>query len=143
MVWGNLPFSFFMASNFIIGDLVSRLNIASYKRLVSIKVLRTQFSLALLDVLWKQGVINGFTIRNDSVLVFLKYRRFMPVLKKIKIVSRPGKRVFWSLSKLSLNYRVSSFAGFFIISTSKGLITSSDCLLGLNVSGEVILQVST
>lgn len=131
-----------MASNFTLGDLVSRLNIASYKRLVSIKVLRTGFSLAILEVLWEQGVINGFSVQEDFILVFLKYRHFSPVLRELEIVSRPGKRVFWTLNRLSFNYKVSNFAGFFIISTSKGLITSSDCLLGLNVSGEILLKVS-
>jgi ribosomal protein S8 len=64
-----------------------------------------------------------------------------PIFSKLEVVSKPSKRVFVTLSRLSLNHRYYSFCGFFVISTSKGLFTSNDCLLGLNVSGEVILKV--
>jgi hypothetical protein len=45
------------------------------------------------------------------------------------------------MGRLSLNYHVGSFAGFFIISSSKGFITSNDALLSMRVSGEVLLEV--
>jgi len=45
------------------------------------------------------------------------------------------------MGKLSLNYHVGAFSGFFIISSSKGFITSNDSLLSLGISGEVLLQI--
>ena len=59
----------------------------------------------------------------------------------MKLVSTPGKKVYWSLNRLSLNYNINSFAGFYIISTSKGLFTSNTCLLGKNISGKILLKV--
>ena len=129
-------------TNFALADLVARLNISSKNRLVSVRVGFTKFSLNVLRVFLKNGVINGLAIEHDYITVFLKYYKLKPVFREIKIISRPGKRVFWTLGFLSLKYNVTNFSGFYIISTSKGLLTSNDCLLGLNVSGEIILKIS-
>lgn len=43
--------------------------------------------------------------------------------------------------KLMLKYSTNNFSGFYIISTSKGLLTSTECLLTSGVSGEVLLKV--
>jgi ribosomal protein S8 len=59
----------------------------------------------------------------------------------VKLISTPGKKVYWSLNKLSLKYNLNNFGGFYIISTSKGLITSHNCLLGNNLSGKILLKV--
>jgi ribosomal protein S8 len=84
-----------MATNFNIADMIARLNIASKKRLVSVKIMHTDFSLALLKVLWKNGIINGFTVNGcGTVSVFFKYYRLKPVFRQLIIISRPGKRVF-------------------------------------------------
>jgi ribosomal protein S8 len=129
-------------TNFALADLIARLNISSKKRLVSVRVSFTKFSLSVLHIFLKNGIINGLTIENNYITVYLKYYKLKPVFRELIIVSRPGKRVFWTLSFLSLKYSVSNFSGFYIISTSKGLLTSNDCLLGLNVSGEIILKIS-
>jgi len=63
------------------------------------------------------------------------------VFLNIELVSTPGKKVYWSLNKLSLKYKFNSFAGFFIISTSKGLVTSNDCLIGGNICGKVLFKI--
>lgn len=73
----------------------------------------------------------------------MKYNRFAdkPIFKKLEVISKPSKRVFFTLNHLSYKCRYNSFCGFYVISTPKGLFTSNDCLLGLNVCGEVILKV--
>jgi ribosomal protein S8 len=42
---------------------------------------------------------------------------------------------------LSKHYRKHAFSSFYIISTSRGLMTSNDALLGKNISGEVLCSV--
>jgi ribosomal protein S8 len=125
----------------ILSDLVSRINVASRKRLSSIKVIKTIFSLKILQVLLKNGFIFGIRVYDDYILIFLKYSFGRPMFRKLQVVSKPSKRVFFTLNHLSLKYRYNSFCGFFIISTPKGLITSADSLLGLNISGEILLKV--
>ena len=130
-----------MLTNFNIGDLLARLNVASKKHLISIKVTYHKFSISILKILWRNGVINGFLVSDGLILVFLKYYQLKPVFRELILISRPGRRVFWTLAFLSNKYVASNFSGFYIISTSRGLVTSNDCLLGLHLTGEVILRV--
>jgi ribosomal protein S8 len=130
--------------NYIIADLVSRLNIASKGRFRSINVLLTKLTLDILDILYRNGVILKFHIirKLNCIRVFLKYCKNAPIFFNMKIISKPGCRKFISLSKLSLLYNAHAFAGFFIISTSKGLVTSNDCLFSRRISGELLLKIS-
>jgi ribosomal protein S8 len=49
--------------------------------------------------------------------------------------------VYWTLTSLSKNYRKHAFSTFYIISTSKGLMTSNEALLYKNISGEVLCRI--
>ena len=42
---------------------------------------------------------------------------------------------------LSKNYRAHSLATFYVLSTSKGLLTSNEALLQYKVSGEVLCKI--
>lgn len=132
-----------MSFNYNIADFVSRINVASSKHLVSVKVRRNEMSFALLKIFLTNGIISGFKIdtTGNGIIVLLKYRNYKRIPSSISIISRPGKRIFWKLSSLNINYNKTNFGGFYIISTSKGLFTSTDCLLGLGISGEVLLKV--
>ena len=83
-----------MTVNFIISDLVSRLNVASRKRLLTVKVIRTDFSIRILSLLYSNGVINSFQICRNYIFVYLKYYKMVSAFKFIKIISTPGNRVF-------------------------------------------------
>lgn len=131
-----------MTVNYHLADLVSRLNVASSRKLATVRVCYTTLNMRVLTILYRNGVIRGFHATSNYISVFLKYMQMQPVFRQIKIISRPGCRIFWKLSKLALVYNYNSFAGFYIISSPKGLVTSHDCLLGLRLSGEVLLQVS-
>lgn len=75
----------------------------------------TKFNRQILKVLYKEGYINNFKIDKKSIKVFLKYKNDKNVLKEIFIHSK--KRVF---SKQAL-----SFNDLYIITTSKGLVTTN------------------
>jgi len=128
-------------SNYIIADFVCRLNVALKGHLKSINVPNYKIIIELLTILYKNGLILNFFIRLKTIKVFFKFYQNRVVFYSIKVISTPGHRVRWSLNKLSLNYNAHAFGGFYIISTSKGLITSNDCLLGSRISGEILLKI--
>jgi len=128
-------------ANFIIGDLISRIKVASKGHLKQINVLNTKISIDILDIFYKTGLIRGFKINLGYIEVYLKYYQNKPIFFDIELISVPSKKVYWSLEKLSFKYNLNSFAGFYIVSTSKGLITSTECLLGEKISGKVILKI--
>jgi len=128
-------------SNYIIGDLISRLKVGSKAHLISIKVLNSKISIKILDIFYENGLIRGYHINVNYIMVYFKYYKNHPVFFDVKLISTPGKKIYWSLNKLSLKYNLNNFCGFYIISTSKGLITSHTCLLGNKISGKILLKV--
>jgi len=114
----------------------------------SVDVLYTISNLRVLLVLRNEGIVEGFKVvsalRIDFVIVFLKYNFLnkLMLFKNTKIISTPGHRQYWSLIKLRKKYSYSNFAGFYLISSNKGLITSNDALLKLHTSGEILLKIT-
>ena len=126
-----------------LADLIIRIKNAQKLHLVSIKVLKTGLAIKFLFLLYKMGLIRSFFIlRNQrEILVYLKYKNKKPLIFDITVVSKPSKRIYWSLSTLSIFYRKYSLSTIYILSTSKGLITSNDAILKDFVSGEVLCKI--
>jgi len=103
--------------NFSLADLVNRLNLGGAMHIKSIKVKYTDLTLKILIILYQNGIIRSFAVEeNDSpmqIIVFFKYYQFKSLPQKFKLFSTPGKRVYWSLSKLNNKFSTSNFSGFF------------------------------
>jgi len=127
--------------NYLIADFVSKLNLGIIRRLRFIKIPKLGIFLRLLVILYKQGVIRTFVIKQDHILVYFKYWRSQPICKRLILISKPSKRVYFNLSRLSIKYNNNNFSGFYIISCSKGLVTSEYCLLHGHSGGEVLIKV--
>jgi len=127
--------------NFDIADICVRLNVGckAYDKIIALRI--TKISKRIVNILYRQGIINSFFVRDDKILVVLKYIRSKPFIKNIKVMSTPGKRIYWKLPKLSKYYNANTLNSFFIISTPNGLLTSSECLLAKRTGGEIILKI--
>jgi len=102
----------------------------------------SNFRLKILEVLKKEGYIIDFNIDNGKqkiklLLVDLKYYEGQPVIKEIKRVSKPGRRVY---SKATSIPKVLNGLGLAILSTSKGVMSDSDAIKN-NLGGEIICKV--
>jgi ribosomal protein S8 len=129
-------------TNYNLADLIVRIKVAFNARLISIKVIKTKLNLNILYLLYKIGLIRSLHILEREILVYLKYKKNgKPLIYDMSIVSKPSKRIYWNLTMLSKHYRKHAFSSFYIISTSRGLMTSNDALLGKNISGEVLCSV--
>jgi ribosomal protein S8 len=126
--------------SFIIGNLVSQINIGAKRRLRFIKVNYNITSLNIIKILYNQGALRTYLVKNDKILIYFKYY-LKKIAIKIKIISKPGNKIFMSLNNLSYYYNNNNFSGFLIISTQKGLITSTNCLLKEHKAGEILLKV--
>jgi ribosomal protein S8 len=129
--------------NYHLADMVARLHVASCKFMSSVTVLYTLSNLRLLIVLNFEGLIEGFKVVSRDIVVFLKYNflnRLM-LFKNTKLISTPGRRQHWRLIKLNRVFSYNNFAGFYILSTNKGIITSYDALLKLRSGGEALLKI--
>ena len=125
-----------------IGDMISRIRNGQMRSLKKVKIPASNFRERILDVLKKEGFISNFTtlkiennIRNFSV--DLKYNEGHPVIKEIKRVSRPGRRIYASASSIP---KIQSGLGIAIVSTPKGVMTDAEARQQ-KVGGEVICKV--
>jgi small subunit ribosomal protein S8 len=95
----------------------------------------------VLEVLQSEGYIRGYTeIEKDghkNLEIELKYYEGQPVISEIKRVSKPGRRVYSSVSDIPL---VRNGLGISILSTSKGVM-SDNVARAENVGGEVLCRV--
>ena len=79
--------------------------------------------------------INKKDIRN--LKISLKYYEGDPVIKEIKRISKPGRRVY---SRANSIPRVMNGLGLAILSTPKGVMSDSEARKN-NVGGEIICRV--
>jgi len=96
----------------------------------------------VLDVLADEGFIRGYSEGQvDGFRVFnieLKYFEGEAVIRDIKRVSKPGRRVYSSVKTLP---QVRNGLGISTLSTPKGVM-SDNSARDENVGGEVLCQVS-
>ena len=125
-----------------IGDMLTRIRNGQMRSLNKINVPFSNFRLKILEVLKKEGYIIDFKTDIDKknikfLLVDLKYYEGQPVIKEIKRISIPGRRVY---SKATSIPRIRNGLGVAILSTSKGVMSDSDAIKN-NLGGEIICRI--
>jgi len=125
-----------------IGDMFTRIRNGQLRRLKKVEMPSSNFRLKVLDVLKNEGFISNYHIEKKennkvSLLVDLKYYEGIPVIKEIKRVSKPGRRVF---SRADSIPRIQNGLGLAIISTNKGVMSDIEARKN-NVGGEIICRV--
>ena len=125
-----------------IGDMLTRIRNGQMRSLNKINMPFSNFRLKILEVLKKEGYIIDFNIDNGKkkikfLSVDLKYYEGQPVIKEIKRVSKPGRRVY---SRATSIPKVLNGLGLAILSTSKGVMSDADAIKS-NLGGEIICKV--
>jgi small subunit ribosomal protein S8 len=77
-----------------------------------------------LKILWNEGFILGYLIENDKIKILLKYIDEKPVINSLNLISKPSRRIYYSIKQI---WKINSSQHFIIFSTSKGLKTIIDC----------------
>ena len=125
-----------------IGDMFTRIRNGQLRLLTKVEMPSSNFRLKVLEVLKNEGFISSYYIEkkdNNKVSLFvdLKYYEGIPVIKEIKRVSKPGRRVF---SRADSIPRIQDGLGLAIISTNKGVMSDIEARKN-NVGGEIICRV--
>ena len=125
-----------------IGDMFSRIRNGQLRSLNSIIIPSSNFRKNILTILKNEGYIKDFFIEKKddnkiSLKVNLKYYEGDPVIKEIKRISKPGRRVY---SKATSIPKIQNGLGLAILSTSKGVMSDSDARKN-KIGGEVICRV--
>lgn len=125
-----------------LGDMLTRIRNAGMRRKSSVRTPASKLRSWVLDVLLQEGYIRGYEKIEDErghpqLEIALKYYDGQPVIKELKRVSTPGRRVYTSVGDLP---SVRQGLGVSIVSTSHGVM-SDQAARSANVGGEVLCTV--
>ena len=125
-----------------IGDMITRIRNAQLRTLYNVKIPSSKFRAKILDVLKQEGYISNYKQQSESnnkntLVVDLKYHNGTPVIKEIKRVSKPGRRIYAKADSIS---KIQNGLGLAIVSTSIGIMSDNDARMK-NVGGEIICRV--
>ena len=125
-----------------IGDMFTRIRNGQMRLLSKVEMPSSNFRLKILEVLKSEGFISSYHIEKKennkvSLIVNLKYYEGTPVIREIKRVSKPGRRVY---SRATSIPKIQNGLGLAIISTTKGVMSDIDARKN-NIGGEIICKV--
>ena len=125
-----------------IGDMITRIRNAQMRFLESVNIPISKFRAKILDILKQEGYIADYKILKDTenksnFSVNLKYNNGQPVIKQIKRVSKPGRRIYAKANSIP---KIQNGLGLAIVSTSHGIMSDNDAR-NKNIGGEIICRV--
>lgn len=125
-----------------IGDMLTRIRNAQLRGRSTVMTPGSKLRVWVLDVLADEGYIRGYEKMTGSdghpaIEISLKYFDGTPVIRVVKRVSKPGRRVYLGIKDIP---QVRQGLGVSIVSTSKGVMSDSAARIA-NVGGEVICTV--
>lgn len=131
-----------MSVNDPIGDMLTRIRNAQERGKSKVSTPASRLRERVLEVLQSEGFIRGYaTVQQGEgkaeIEIELKYFDGTPVIREIQRVSKPGRRVYASVTTLPTVY---NGLGISILSTPKGVMSDAEAR-AQNVGGEVLCTV--
>ena len=125
-----------------ISDMITRIRNAQMRALNTVTIPSSKFRASILDVLKKEGYISNYKFLSDtknkkSLFVDLKYNDGLPVIKEIKRISKPGRRIYARATSIP---KIQNGLGLAIVSTSKGIMSDSEAR-NQDIGGEILCRV--
>ena len=91
---------------------------------------------ALANTLKKMRILDTVAVKDGLITVTLAFQDKKPVLMDLRLVSKPGLRIYMTISDIEAKRGPSTF----VISTPKGVLSSKEAKK-LRVGGEVIAEI--
>ena len=131
-----------MSMNDPLGDMLTRIRNAQMRRKSKVTTPGSRLRQHVLDVLQQEGYIRGYSTTEfgngrTEFEIELKYFEGEPVIREISRVSKPGRRVYSSVTAMP---RVANGLGITILSTPQGVMADHEAR-EKNVGGEVLCTV--
>ena len=125
-----------------LGDMLTRIRNAQGRGRTSVVTPASTLRKRVLDVLQAEGYIRGYSEvelagGKREFQIELKYYDGAPVIREIQRISKPGRRVYASVTNIP---RVNDGLGVSILSTPKGVMADHEAR-SQNVGGEVLCRV--
>ncbi len=131
-----------MIMNDPLGDMLTRIRNAQMRGKATVRTPASKLRAWVLDVLLDEGYIRGYSPvaaenGQPEIEIGLKYYEGTPVIREIKRVSKPGRRVYMGVKDIP---SVRNGLGVSIVSTPKGVMSDAAARVA-NVGGEVLCTI--
>ncbi|MEM9468758.1 MAG: 30S ribosomal protein S8 [Pseudomonadota bacterium] len=125
-----------------LGDMLARIKNGQHANKPVIECPHSNLRASVCQVLQDEGFIRGFEVaekesNKKSLMIELKYDEGQPVIRELKRISKPGRRVYSKIKDLQPFH---NGLGVSVISTPQGVMTDHKAR-NENVGGEVLCQV--
>lgn len=125
-----------------LADMLTRIRNAQMRGKSTVRTPASKLRAWVLDVLQDEGYIRGYdkvaaANGQPELEISLKYFEGTPVIRELKRVSKPGRRVYASVQDIP---SVRNGLGLSIVSTPKGVMSDAAARTA-NIGGEVLCTV--
>jgi small subunit ribosomal protein S8 len=124
-----------------IADMLTRIRNASQAKHKRVDLPVSKLKTEIARILKENHFIHDYKVLDDGrhgiLRLYLKYYEDKPVIRSVKRVSRPGRRVYRQADQMP---RIRNGLGLAIVSTSKGMMTDGQAR-SHKVGGEVMALV--
>jgi small subunit ribosomal protein S8 len=131
-----------MAMSDPLGDMLTRIRNGQMANKTAINAPASKLRSNVLEVLRREGYIRGFETVDlgggkSELNIQLKYHNGEPVIRELRRVSKPGRRIYKGVDDLP---RVYNGLGIAIVSTPRGVLSDAEAR-DARVGGEVLCTV--
>jgi len=125
-----------------LGDMLARIRNASMRGKSTVRTPASKIRRWVLDVLKAEGYIRGYEEVTSAgghkeIEISLKYYDGQPVIRELRRVSTPGRRVYTGVNEMP---QIRQGLGVAIVSTPRGVMSDAQARTA-NVGGEVLCTV--
>lgn len=122
--------------NYPIGDFLIQIKNAALARKQEVVVINTKLIRAVAGVLKSLGYLEKVKENAGKITAQIRYHQKEPLIGQVRLVSKPGLRIYASVDDLEKEKGPSVF----IVSTPQGVMSSKDAIKK-RLGGEVIAEV--
>jgi small subunit ribosomal protein S8 len=130
-----------MAVSDPVADMLTRIRNAAKAQKPTVEIPSSNLKVELAKKFEMYGFVKKFVVLEDSkqgiIKMLLNYKEGKSVIQGVERVSKPGRRVYSSSEEIP---RALNGLGFFLVSTSKGILSDHECRRQ-NVGGEILCKV--
>lgn len=120
-----------------IADMLTRIRNSQMALHKKVQVPLSKAKVSIVEILASEGFIQNYAIEDDNIVIDLKYVGSKPVVKGMKRISKPGRKVYVPVNEIPA---VRNGLGICILSTSRGVLEGAQARKQ-NVGGELICEI--
>ena len=123
-------------TNYPIGDFLIRIKNAAQAKNREVTVSATKKKVAIAKALEKAGFVEEIKSKDGILSLSVSFSHKSPILMDLRLVSKPGRRVYYKLSDIEAKRGPSTF----LVTTPKGVMTTKEAKK-IGSGGEIIAEI--